>query len=143
MLYPTFSVPFWIYCLRHLKSFKNGLGGHRKIFLIASPACIIFSADFPMRRCGKKIREKQFDLLTYSFYFNRSGGHRKYIYFCSRHHPSPIYKRDLKKRRNFPDFWKTIFPAENAGDMPEKPFFWHFLKISSLVFLDILQKDAY
>ena len=33
-----------------------------------------------------------------------------------------------------PDFRKTYFPAENAGNMPEKPVFWHFLEISSLVF---------
>ena len=36
--------------------------------------------------------------------------------------PSPIFK-------------KHIFPAENAGNMPEKPVFWHFLEISSLVFI--------
>ena len=31
-------------------------------------------------------------------------------------------------------FQKTYFPAENAGNMPEKPVFWHFLEISPLVF---------
>ena len=35
--------------------------------------------------------------------------------------PSPIFK-------------KRIFPAENAENMPEKPVFWHFLEISSLVY---------
>ena len=29
---------------------------------------------------------------------------------------------------------KKFFPAENAGNMPEKPVFGHFLEISSLVF---------
>ena len=29
---------------------------------------------------------------------------------------------------------KNFFPAENAGNMPENPVFWHFLKISSLYF---------
>ena len=42
-----------------------------------------------------------------------------------------------------PDFQKKNFPAENAGNMPEKPVFWHFLEISSLIFPDIVQKDAY
>ena len=42
-----------------------------------------------------------------------------------------------------PDFRKTFFPVENAGNMPEKPVFWHFLEISSLVFSDFLLKDAY
>ena len=36
-----------------------------------------------------------------------------------------------------------FFPAENAGNMPEKLVFWHFLEISSLVFSDFLHKDAY
>ena len=41
-------------------------------------------------------------------------------------------------------FSKNIFfPAENAGTMPEKPVFWHFLEISSLVFPEFLHKDAY
>ena len=26
-------------------------------------------------------------------------------------------------------FWKTFFSAENGGNMPEKPVFWHFLEI--------------
>ena len=40
-------------------------------------------------------------------------------------------------------FSKNIFfPAENAGNMPEKPVFWHFLEISSLVFSDFLHPDA-
>ena len=38
---------------------------------------------------------------------------------------------------------RNFFPAENAGNMPEKPVFWHFLEISSLVFSDFLHKDAY
>ena len=42
-----------------------------------------------------------------------------------------------------PIFEKHIFPAENAGNIPEKPVFWHFLEISSLVFSDFLHKDAY
>ena len=42
-----------------------------------------------------------------------------------------------------PDFRENIFWAENAGNMPEKPVFWHFLEISSLVFSDILHIDAY
>ena len=37
-------------------------------------------SDAEMR---EKIREKQFVFLTYSFYFNRSGGHRKHILFAS------------------------------------------------------------
>ena len=42
-------------------------------------------------------------------------------------------------------FLKNIlFLAENAGNMPEKPFFfWPFLEISSLVFSNFLHKDAY
>ena len=41
-------------------------------------------------------------------------------------------------------FSKNIFfPAENTGNMPEKPVFWHFLEISSFVFSDFLHKDAY
>ena len=40
-------------------------------------------------------------------------------------------------------FSKTCFPAENAVNMPEKPFCWHFLEISSLVIADFLHKDAY
>ena len=39
-------------------------------------------------------------------------------------------------------FKEPIFPAENAGNMPEKPVFGHFLEISSLVFSDFLHKDA-
>ena len=42
-----------------------------------------------------------------------------------------------------PDFWKKIFPGENAGNMPEITVFWTFLKILSLVFCDFLLKDAY
>ena len=38
---------------------------------------------------------------------------------------------------------KHIFPAENTGNMPEKPVFWHFLEISSLVFSNFLHKEAY
>ena len=34
-----------------------------------------------------------------------------------------------------PIFDKKFFPAENTGNMPEKPVSWHFLEISSLVFL--------
>ena len=41
-------------------------------------------------------------------------------------------------------FSKNIFfQAENAGNMPEKPVFWHILEISSLVFSDFLQKDLF
>ena len=40
-------------------------------------------------------------------------------------------------------FEKHFFPAENAGNMPEKPGFWHFVEISSLVSSDFLHKDAY
>ena len=40
-------------------------------------------------------------------------------------------------------FEKHFFPAENAGNMPEKPVFRHFLEISSLVFSEFLLKDAY
>ena len=42
-----------------------------------------------------------------------------------------------------PDFRKKSFPAENTENMPEKPVFWHFLEISSLVFSNFLHKDAY
>ena len=42
-----------------------------------------------------------------------------------------------------PDFRKTFFPAENAGNMPEKPVFWHFLEISSLISSDLLHKNAF
>ena len=38
---------------------------------------------------------------------------------------------------------KKFFPAENAGNMPENPVFWHFIEIPSLVFSDFLHKDAY
>ena len=34
-----------------------------------------------------------------------------------------------------PDFRKTFFSAENTGNMPEKPVFWHFPEISLFVFL--------
>ena len=47
------------------------------------------------------------------------------------------------KIRQSPIVKKRIFPAENAGNMPENPVFWHFLEISSLVFSDFLLKDAY
>ena len=40
-------------------------------------------------------------------------------------------------------FPKRIFPGENAGNMPEITVFWTFLKILSLVFCDILLKDAH
>ena len=40
-------------------------------------------------------------------------------------------------------FEKHIFPAENAGNMPEKPVFWHFLEISLYVFPGSLHKNAY
>ena len=33
-----------------------------------------------------------------------------------------------------PIFDKNFFPAENAGNIPEKPVFLHFLEISSIVF---------
>ena len=33
-----------------------------------------------------------------------------------------------------PIFENTILPAENAGNIPEKPVFLHFLEISSIVF---------
>ena len=42
-----------------------------------------------------------------------------------------------------PDFRKKKFPAENAGNMPEKPVFWHFFEILLLDFSEILHKDAY
>ena len=35
---------------------------------------------------------------------------------------------------------KHFFPAKNAGNMPEKPVFWHFLEILSLVFSDFCTK---
>ena len=41
-----------------------------------------------------------------------------------------------------PDFRKTFFPAENAGNMLENPVFGHFLEISSLVFPDFLHKNT-
>ena len=40
-------------------------------------------------------------------------------------------------------FEKNNFPAKNAGNIPEKPVFEHFLEISSLVFSHFLHKDAY
>ena len=40
------------------------------------------------------------------------------------------------------DFRKTFFGAENAGNMPEKPIFWHFLEISSFVFPDSCTKTG-
>ena len=43
-------------------------------------------------------------------------------------------KMAISKMWLSPIFEKHIFPAENAGNMPEKPVFWHFLEISSLVF---------
>ena len=49
----------------------------------------------------------------------------------------------MSKMKPSPIFEKRIFPAENAGNMPEKPVFWHFLEIPSLVFSDFLLKDAY
>ena len=42
-----------------------------------------------------------------------------------------------------PDFWKKISSAENAGNMPEKQVFWHFLGISSFVFPDFLHQNGY
>ena len=42
-----------------------------------------------------------------------------------------------------PIFDKKFFPAENAGKIPEKPVFGHFLKILPLVFSDFLLKDAF
>ena len=38
---------------------------------------------------------------------------------------------------------KKIFPAENAGNMPENRVFGHFLEISSLFFSHFLLKGAY
>ena len=49
----------------------------------------------------------------------------------------------ISKMWRSPIFEKNNFPAENAGNMPEKPVFWHFLDSSSLVFSDFLHKDAY
>ena len=45
-------------------------------------------------------------------------------------------KMIMSKMWRSPIFEKNIFPAENAGNMPEKPVFWYFLKFSSLVFSD-------
>ena len=52
-------------------------------------------------------------------------------------------KMAMSKMWPSPIFKKHIFPAENAGNMPEKPVFWHFLEISSLVYSNFLHKDAY
>ena len=38
-----------------------------------------------------------------------------------------------------PDFRKTFFRSK----MPEKPVFWHFLEISSLVYSNFLHRNAY
>ena len=43
-------------------------------------------------------------------------------------------KMVMSKMWPSPIFEKHIFLAENAGNMPEKPVFWHFLEILSLVF---------
>ena len=52
-------------------------------------------------------------------------------------------KMAMSKMWPSPIFEKRIFPAENAGNMPEKLVFWPFLEISSLVFSNFLHKDAY
>ena len=44
----------------------------------------------------------------------------------------------IPKMWRSPIFEKHFFLAENAGNTPEKPVFWHFLEISSLVFPDLL-----
>ena len=49
----------------------------------------------------------------------------------------------MSKMYPSPIFEKQIFPAENAGNMPEKPVFLHFLEISSFVLSDFLHKNAY
>ena len=49
----------------------------------------------------------------------------------------------MSKMRRRPIFEKHFFPAENAGNIPEKPVFWHFIEILPLVFSDFLHKDAY
>ena len=54
-----------------------------------------------------------------------------------------MHNMAISKMWQSPIFEEHIFPAENAGNMPEKPVFRHFLKISSLVFADFLHKDAY
>ena len=52
-------------------------------------------------------------------------------------------KMAIPKMWRSPIFGKNFFPAENAGNMPENPVFWHFLEILSLVFPDFLLKDVY
>ena len=49
-------------------------------------------------------------------------------------------KMAMPKKWRSPIFRKKFFPAENAGNMPEKPVFWHFLEILSLVFSNFLQR---
>ena len=38
---------------------------------------------------------------------------------------------------------KHFFPSENAGNIPEKPDFWHFFEISSIVFTRFLRKTFF
>ena len=40
------------------------------------------------------------------------------------------------------DFRKTFFSAENAGNIPEKPVFWHFLEILSLALTDFCSRNC-
>ena len=49
-------------------------------------------------------------------------------------------KMIMPKMWRSPIFEKKFFPAENAGNMPEKRVFWHFLETLSLVFSDFLHK---
>ena len=56
--------------------------------------------------------------------------HQFFLFFCTKNVAEP-------------DFWKIFFPADNAGNKPEKPVFWHFLEILPLAFSDFLHKDAY
>ena len=51
-------------------------------------------------------------------------------------------KMPMSKIWPSPIFEKRIFPAENAGNMPEKLVFWPFFEISSLVFSIFLHRDA-
>ena len=65
------------------------------------------------------------------------------LYFISIHEILHRCKMEISKMWRSPIFEKHFFPAENAGNIPEKPVLGHFLKILPLVFSDFLLKDAY
>ena len=54
-----------------------------------------------------------------------------------------LTQNDYVQNVTEPDFFKKNFPAENAGNMPEKPVFWHFLEVLLLVFSDFLHQDVH